>query len=266
MGDDGDPGRVAGLHIVSRIDQAKPDTAGNGGDNAAVNDIQLLLIDLRLIELHQALVLLHDVDLIFVLLAGDRILFGQFLVARKVDLRLREHALIARELALVLGLQKLVGPGVDLRQKIALLDHLSFGEPNLLELTVDLGLHGDGGDRRDGAERVDRDANIALSDGCSADRLRRGLLNAPAARRLRRMYRAEYQIGATNNGDQNDQANDNARSSTPAFDDWRGRRSAKVRADVVIRSARSLVHMCVRLSTPWQYITGAGAPHLMKIR
>jgi hypothetical protein len=24
--------------------------------------------------------------------------------------------------------------------------------------------------------------------------------------------------------------------------------------------------MCVRLSTPWQYITGAGAPHLMKIR
>ena len=139
----------------------------------AVDDVELLLIDLRLIELHRALVLLHDVDLILVLLAGDRILLGQFLVAREIDLRLREHALIARQLALVLGLQKLVGPRIDLRQKVAFLDHLPFGEGDLRELTVDLRLHGDGRDRRDGAERVDDDADIAGADGGRADRLRR---------------------------------------------------------------------------------------------
>ena len=97
----------------------------------AVDDIELLLIDLRLIEFHRALVLLHDVDLILVLLARDRILLGEFLIAREVDLRLREQALIARELALVLGLLKLIGPRVDLGEKIALLDHLPFGEADL---------------------------------------------------------------------------------------------------------------------------------------
>ena len=67
-----------------------------------------------------------------------------------------------RQLTFVLGLQELVGPRIDLRQKVALLDHLAFGEPDFRELTVDLRLHGDGGDRRDGAERVDDDADIAL--------------------------------------------------------------------------------------------------------
>ena len=67
-------------------------------------------------------ILLHDVDLILVLLAGDRILLGQFLVALEIDLRLREHALIARQLAFELGLLQLDRPRVDLRQEIALLD------------------------------------------------------------------------------------------------------------------------------------------------
>ena len=73
-----------------------------------------MLIDLRLIEFHRALVLLDDVDLILVLLARDRILLGEFLVADEVDLCLREYALIARQLAFELGLRKLVRPRIDL--------------------------------------------------------------------------------------------------------------------------------------------------------
>ena len=145
------------------------------------------MIDLRLIELHRALVLLDDVDLILVLLARDRILLGQFLVARHVDLRLRKQALIAGQLAFELGLLKLVGPRVDLREEIAFLDHLPFGESHFGELAVDLGLHGDGRDRRHGAERVDDDANIALADGGGADRLRRVLDARRMAGRLRRV-------------------------------------------------------------------------------
>ena len=185
LGDDGEPGGVAGLHVIARIDQAQADPAGDRRDDVAIDDVELLLIDLRLIELHRALVLLHDVDLILVLLPGDRILLGQFLIAREVDLRLRQHALVARQLALVLGLQKLVGPRVDLRQEVALLDRLSFGEGDFRELTVDLGLHGDRRDRRDGAERVDDDADIAGADRGRADRLRRPALRGAPARRRR---------------------------------------------------------------------------------
>ena len=104
--DDGDAGAVGRLHVIARIDQAQPDAAGHRRDDVAIDDVELLLIDLRLVELHRALVLLHDVDLILVLLAGDRILLGQFLVALEIDLRLREQALIVRELAFVLGLQR----------------------------------------------------------------------------------------------------------------------------------------------------------------
>ena len=153
-------------------------------------NVELLLIDLRLIEFHHALVLLDDVDLILVLLARDRILLGQLLVARQVDLRLRQQALIAGQLAFELGLLELVGPRVDLRQEIAFLDDLPFGESHVDELAVDLGLHGDGCDRCHGAERVDDDADIALADGGGADRLRRALRIAlrrcrPAASRNR---------------------------------------------------------------------------------
>ena len=37
----------------------------------------------------------------------------------------------------------LVGAGIDLRQEVALLDHLAFGEPVRLELSADLRLHRD---------------------------------------------------------------------------------------------------------------------------
>src|SRR5208282_2358776 len=239
-----DAGAVAGLHIISRIDQAEADTAGYRRNDVAVTNVELLLIDLRLIELHRALVLLHDVDLILVLLAGYRILFGQFLVAREIDLRLGEQALIARQLALVLGLQKLVGSRVDLRQKVVLLDHLPFGEADLHELTVDLRLHGDGRDRRHGSEGIHYDADIALADRCSADRLRHLLLIARAGGRLPGMDRTEDQIGANNDPNQDDQPNDNATSAAdPALDDRRGHGSAKIRRRLIVRSARSLVHI-----------------------
>ena len=145
----------------------------------AVLDIELLLIDLRLIEFHRALVLLHDVDLVLILLARDRILLGEFLVAGEIDLRLREHALIARELAFVLCLQQAVGPVVYLGQCISLVDDLPLGEGHRYHLTVNLRHHGYGRDRRDRSERVQHHANIAAAYGGDADGLGgAGLLRA----------------------------------------------------------------------------------------
>ena len=93
-------------------------------------------------------VLLHEVDLVFVLLPGDRILLRQFLETREVDPRLIEQALIARKLTLELRLQQLRRARIDLCEEIALLDQLAFGEGHLLQLTVDLGLYRNGRDRR----------------------------------------------------------------------------------------------------------------------
>ena len=104
-----------------------------------------------------------------------------------------------RELAFVLGFQDLIGPLIDLREEVALLDHLPFGESDLGQLAVDLGLHGDGRERGDGAERVDDDADIAQRDGRGADRLQprlaenvrpAGGADLPSARSGRRQARA----------------------------------------------------------------------------
>ena len=239
-----DSGVVAGLHVVSRIDKAKADTAGDRRYDAAVEHVELLLIDLRLIELHRALVLLHDVDLILVLLARYRILLGKFLVAYEVDLRLRQQALIVGELAFELRLQKLVGPRIDLRQEIALLDQLPFGEPDLQELAVDLRLHGNGGDRGDGAQRVDDDPDVALSDCCGTHRLGRQLppggLTAGARPR-------DDLVGGDGETDEDDQPDADANSGAAApVDARRRRRSAQLRDRLVISSARPLVHLLVR--------------------
>jgi len=160
-------------------------------------------------------------------------------------LRLREQALIVGELALVLGLQELVGARIDLCQEVALLDQLAFGESDLEQLAVDLGLHGDGGDRRDRAERVDDDANIALADRGGAHRLRRGLRHGSlgGAGRLGGILRAVGPVTAGREPDQDDQPDDELRSSRLTLDDrLSGERPPKAWRGVLIGGARSLVH------------------------
>ena len=80
-----------------------------------------------------------------------------------------------RELALGLFQAHLVGTRVYLRQEVALLHHLTFLVPNIDKLAVDLGLHGDSGERRHRAQLVQDDTDVALVDGGGSDRLRRGL-------------------------------------------------------------------------------------------
>ena len=48
----------------------------------AIDDVEVWAVDLRLIERHRTLILLHDIDLILVWLTRDRILFHQCLIAR----------------------------------------------------------------------------------------------------------------------------------------------------------------------------------------
>src|SRR5262249_7195267 len=151
----GDAAGIRRLHVIAGVDQAQPDAAGDRRDYPAIGDVERLRVDEALVLFHRAGVLLHDEDLILGLLPRDRILLGQGVIALLVHLRLREQPLIARQLAFVLLLQIYVWPGIDLREKITLLDQLAFGESNFGQLAVDLGLHGHSGERRHRAELIE---------------------------------------------------------------------------------------------------------------
>jgi len=166
-------------------------------------------IGLRLVEFHGAFVLLDQVGLIVGLLARDRILRQQPLIALEIGLCLRQQPLIVRELALGLGLGDFIGAGIDLCQEVALVDQLAFGERDFGQLAADLGLHGDGGERGHGAERVDHDADIARRDRRRADRLQ------PARGKARIGWRRRAE-GVDDHIGGNDEADGNGEAETDA--------------------------------------------------
>ena len=117
----------------------------------------------------------------------DRILLAQRFVTRQVGLRLREQRRVLGQLPLGLGERGLIGPRVDLGEKIAGLDDLSFLEADLHQPAGDLRLDRHGGERRRRAERVDGDRHVAGDDRRHADGLgggdRRRPRPAPASGR-----------------------------------------------------------------------------------
>ncbi len=185
LGDHNEAVGVGGLHVVARIDQAQADAAVDRRDDVAVSDIELLGIDLGLVHLHRALVLLHQIDLVLVLLARHGIGLGERLVAREIHARLIKQTLVARELPFGLLQRGLVGPRIDLREEVALLDELAFLEADIGQLAIDLRPHRHGRERRHRAERVERDVDVAFGGGGRDDRHRRRGITARASCRLR---------------------------------------------------------------------------------
>src|SRR6185437_14793763 len=120
------------------------------------------------------------------LLVRHSVLRGEALVARKIDLRALQRGFVARELAALLGERRLIGPRIDLRKQIALLDLVAFLEDDLDQVAGNLGADGDGGERRHGPERIEVDADIALADRLRNDRHRRATTPSAARIRLRR--------------------------------------------------------------------------------
>ena len=91
----------------------------------------------------------------------DRILPDQGIVALQIQSGVPQQCLILCQLGLGLLQSHLVGPRIDLGEKVALLHQLAFGESDLGQLTVDLGLHRHRSERRHGAELIEDHANIA---------------------------------------------------------------------------------------------------------
>ena len=124
-------------------------------------------------------------------------------------MRLRQQPLIVRQLAFGLGLGDFIRAGIDLRQEVALVDQLPFGESDVDQLAADLGLHRDGGERGHGAERVDHDADIARRDRCRADRLQ-------PARGKARIGRRRRAVGVDDHIGRDDEADGDGEAETDA--------------------------------------------------
>src|SRR5262249_31799987 len=65
---------VIGTYYVARVDQTQPDAPGDGSGDTAVGQLQLGVVDLRLVALDDALVLIHQGDLRVQLLFGNGVL------------------------------------------------------------------------------------------------------------------------------------------------------------------------------------------------
>ena len=113
------------------------------------------------------------------LLLGNTILASQRLEPNEIGLGLFEKSGVMGELALRKIKRRLEGPGIDLHEKVALVDELAFLEADLHQLAIDLRLNRNGGERRHSSEAGYRLIDLVHCDLRGADRLdilRRALL------------------------------------------------------------------------------------------
>ena len=85
-----------------------------------VHQIHLRGLDLTFVRLNRARVLVDQRALRVELLLGDGILLDQPLVALQIQSGIRQQRLIAPQISLHLLQSGFVGPGIDLRQGVAL--------------------------------------------------------------------------------------------------------------------------------------------------
>ncbi len=162
LGDDGESERAARLHHVAGIDETQADAAADGRSDVAV-------VDLHLIELHSAFVVFHDAFILcnqlFLVgfdLLGDGVSGQSGFVAIEIKLRLGEHVLILFKHALRLQQGGAVGARVDVDERVALFYQLAFFVIDVDDLAVHLAGDRGGVNRRDSADRVEIDADVAL--------------------------------------------------------------------------------------------------------
>ena len=104
---------------VAWIDKAETYAAVDWRSDVAEADLHLVILDGALIILHRALILQDDLLLIFERLARNGILGPRILIALEIHLRFSKQILIAIESALRLEELRLIGPRIDIDERIA---------------------------------------------------------------------------------------------------------------------------------------------------
>ena len=232
------PGRIARLHVIALVHLAQPHPAGHRRGDVAVDQVQLGAIHRALVGFDGALILPDQRRLGVQRLARQAVLRHQLAVAGQIKLRVLQQGLVMRQRALGLLLRHLVGARIDLRQEIALLHDLPFGERHIRQLAVDLRLDGHRLQRRHRAELAEHDPDVARPDRGRADGLRRPGIGGPAA--LRRLLRRQMEIRIIPPArDQQDHDEPNHQATQPARTGWRRRLR-----DLEVGSCGLVVHAC----------------------
>src|SRR6185369_4773496 len=166
LGDDEHAVGIGGMNDVARIDQTQTDSSGDRRSDAAIGDLNFGVVDLSLIDVYDALILMDRGDLCVELLLRDRILAIGDLVTVEIDLCVFKQRLIALKLSLGLGQLRLKRTRIDLRQQLALFDHLTFTIIDTHQLTIHTAFDSHRVERRNRTECIDVHADVAfLSNG-----------------------------------------------------------------------------------------------------
>ena len=128
---------------------------------------------------HRALILRDQRYLGVERLARHRVLRGETLIARQIDLSALQQRLVAHQIAVGLRQRRLIRTRVNFRDQIAFLDLIAFLEIDLQQIATDLAADRHGRKRGHSAQRIEVDSDVALADGLGNDRHRGGV--APAA-------------------------------------------------------------------------------------
>ncbi len=156
--------RVGRVYEVAGVDLTNAGDPVEWRFDLRVVELELRILDLRFVDRDRAGVLADLAFVLLDLLRGDELLLLERLVALVRLLRREELRLVARERALRLMELDLERPRIDLGDHVALLDRLAFGEQHLVEPAVDLRTNRDLLERRDGAQAVEPDRQIALGN------------------------------------------------------------------------------------------------------
>ena len=160
----------ADRHQIADIHRAGRDHAVKRRNDTGIGKIDLGLGNRGAVLVNQAGIRIDRCLLRGELLLGNRILCRQRLVARQVHPGIGERGTVARQRAFCLGQRRLVGPGIDLRQKLVLLHLGADVEIPLLQITADLRIDGRIGEGFDVARQAQRAATFGIRHPDDLDR------------------------------------------------------------------------------------------------
>ena len=169
LGDDDEAVRGGRTDDVAHIDLTNSDHAIDRRHQAREAELHIRGVNQRLIGLDSRLQLPH-----LRLLGLDQLWRGpafvsQCGVASEIGLGIDELGLIAFQVSSVLVDQGLIGTWIDLREQVAGMHGLAFGEVDAHDLPLDLGAHDVGVVRNHRADTAKIDRHVMLGDRSSHD-------------------------------------------------------------------------------------------------
>ena len=129
----------------------------------AINQIYFRVLHLALVILDGSFVLEDSLFLVVDLLFGDGVLRKCGLIPAQVDLSFIQQGLIVSQLSFDLSQLSLIGPRIDIQQRIALMNQLAFTIVDVNDLSLHAAGDGVGVDGSDGAEGVDIYADVSFA-------------------------------------------------------------------------------------------------------